>query len=354
MKRLTTMSLVLGALAWPSMGLAEISFTNGSWTTDFDYGQLCNMGGYGGAVDCRDIENDGTNWHYNNTGDDGGPYSEINPAAALPQGNNVNGYRQNGFPIRIGWANNEPELWVRWYMRYEAGYSWVGGGPKWHKWLYMYTGETTNKSDRWVIPEPYSGGYRIISGGFESTTSSPDWNDTFGATSDGSWHMVEVHLKMDTNGQADGSPANGIAQMWIDGVKIIDANDFNYSRGSLEARSGIRFFNIASNKSEVATGGYIDFSDIEIWKVTPPNISPDGDPWIGPVNGFSGAGSLPRPKSPAPVSISFYAPIDENNFTNRGVGYDKTSLVLSYLEATSGSTKSTGYRFNSDATQAVR
>lgn len=50
-----------------------------------------------------------------------------------------------------------------------------------------------------------------------------------------------------------------------------------------------------SNQATPGNGGpaYVDYDDIEIWKTTPPNISPDGDAWIGPLN--TAAVATPNP-----------------------------------------------------------
>lgn len=262
-------------------------FTDGYWTTDWWYGELCNVGGYGGLADCKPIADDGVSWGAFHTGDNGAPYTEVSASAAMAQGDNTYGFRQQGAAVAISWDRQEPEIWIRFYIRYEAGYSWVGGNPAWHKWLYIYTQEG-NKNKRWVIPQPVGSGFRIIAGGYEENTSINDWQGVFGTTSDGLFHMVEVHFKMDTNGAATGS-ADGIAQLWIDGDEFISVTDFNFSRGDAFAKGGFHHFTMTSNRSEVDQGGYVDISDIAISIVQPSATHPiSGDPWLGPVNGYNG------------------------------------------------------------------
>jgi len=347
--------IMLGTLVWPSMGLADISFNNGVWVTSFDYGQECSGDG------CNLISDDSVGWNAgpgtNGGPDQSGKETEGVVAANNPDGAGGLGARfwigrnskdQNTKPNRISFPTQEKEIWVRWYMRYEQGFDYGGSGPGYDKWLYM---RAPDQSTRWIIPQPAQGAFRVATSGPDShpINNNINWTDVFGITSDGLFHMIEVHIKIDTDS------TNGVIQMWVDGNKIIDVDDMDISGGDPSARLGIKYFDFVSNQSppQNASVMYVDFDDIEIWKTTPPNISPNGDPWIGPLNGFSGAGSLPKPKSPAPVGVSFYNPIEDSNITSRG-WFDKTSMVLANSGATSGSTKSIDYRFNSGATQALR
>ena len=99
---------------------------------------------------------------------------------------------------------------------------------------------------------------------------------------------------MDTNGVAGGAPANGIARMWIDGVLLINDTTVNFSDGNVEAKAGIARIDFHENQSSVTGGPYfVDYDDIAIYKVTPPNKDPgNAHAWIGPLNEFSGAGTF--------------------------------------------------------------
>ena len=154
---------------------------------------------------------------------------------------------------------------------------------------------------------------------------------------------------MDTNN------ANGIGRLWVDGNPVADEVTVNYSEGNSTTRNGIKFMDFHDNQSSPGNGGpkYVDIDDMAIWKVTPPNTDSFGNPWIGPLNGFSGAGALPKPMPPEPFEVSFYDSIEDSNFASLG-WYEKTSMVLINSGATSRSTKSIEYRFNSGASQAMR
>lgn len=162
-----------------------------------------------------------------------------------------------------------------------------------------------------------------------------------GATSDGLFHMFEMHIKMNTEGNAD-----GIGRIWIDGDLKLNKTDVDYTFGRNAAdaaiiRDGMKYVEFHENQASPGNGGpaYVDYDDLAIYKTTPPNTDPvSGLPWIGPLNGFLGAGSLPRPMTPEPVDVSFFDSIEDSNFASRG-WYDKTSMVLVNSGATSGSTK---------------
>jgi hypothetical protein len=78
-------------------------------------------------------------------------------------------------------------------------------------------------------------------------------------TSDGQWHLFEIHLKMDTNGR------NGVVEWWVDGVRRLYRTDVNFN---YKYRAGWSYMVIGSNGGRVANGGpsayYVDYDDIVI------------------------------------------------------------------------------------------
>ena len=357
MRILTPSLIMLGTLVWPGMALA-IDFSNGGWSTSFDYGQECSQRGNLGNANCGSVSNDNIYWNW---GDkmQGGHATEAVSAANNPNGDGGLGFRSwvgDGTNVQTGTARidfpaPQKELWIRWYQRYQAGFAWSGGKPQYDKTIYIRSNGGPAVLPLHATP---SRGFVIASQGSPEhyqADSQPTvtWTDVFGPTSDGKWHLFEIHIKMDTNS------SNGIGRMWINGNLVIDVTGIDYSGGNGVVRQGWSWFEYHSNQKTPVNGGYayVDYDDMAIWNQTPPNNDDRGNPWIGPLNGFRGTGALPKPMPPEPLEVSFYDSIEDNNFASPG-WYDKTSMMLVNSGAATGSTKSIEYRFNSGATRTIR
>jgi hypothetical protein len=70
----------------------------------------------------------------------------------------------------------------------------------------------------------------------------------------------------------------------------LDSLSVDYSGGNAASRAGIKFIDFQSNQSSPDNGQamYVDYDDIEVWNTTPPATDSFGDPWIGPLKGYSG------------------------------------------------------------------
>ncbi len=267
--------------------------SSGHFEDDFDYGQECAMNAATPTVDCNPLAPAGIVWSdYDsgnplNTNSPTGYYQSVVTAAANPNTFSPYGARfwvDDGTNVvtpkaKINLESAESEIWVRWYMRYQPGFAWSAGNPNYDKTIYFWENGPGGKS---ILYEHASGTFMILSGSVDFTEipASPtiSWQDVFGTTSDGLFHMFEMHVKMDTDG------TDGIAQAWIDGVKVIDSATVDFN-----GMTGIKRGDFHSNQSSVSNGGpeYVDYSDMT-WSISPSGISPDGDRWIGPVNGFMG------------------------------------------------------------------
>ena len=167
----------------------------------------------------------------------------------------VNGGTGSG-GMKIEFTPAQKELWVRWYMRYQAGFKWNPLVAD--KWLYFHPGEPHA-----VVPEWYSDEVNVWSlaqGNHRSLTNN-GWSQVMGGSvSDGKWHFYEVHLKMDTNG------ADGVAEVWIDGTKKLTATDVDYG-----TQAGWSYFVIGHNKGVVSNGVpmAIDFDDFVVSSIGP-------------------------------------------------------------------------------------
>ena len=187
-----------------------------------------------------------------------GSGDQIVSAANNPSGGGGKGFRHwrgggtnnNGGGLTITLPTALSEMWVRFYMRYSAGFAWSGGGP-------MYT-----KEHYWgscgagcvIFGIQGSNSWGINYNGSVNHPSSLSWAASQGGNvGDGKWHLYEYHLKQ--NGSA------GAIEIWVDGVRYLNAT--NVSLGSI----GWRSFTLGSNQSTVSgcsSGCYTDYDDIAV------------------------------------------------------------------------------------------
>lgn len=205
---------------------------------------------------------------YNMIGDE----EQITSAANYPGGGGGKGQRhwvgdgsnKNTGGLGISFSSPEPEIWFRWYMRYELGFAWspyLG----YDKILYVHGAGSEMITgfygpDKLSIYGQHTGDdkhYRCYDCGWETIMGGP--------TSDGQWHLYEIHLKMDTNG------SNGVAEWWVDSVLQLSHANCNF--GTV---TGINWIGIGSNQGSPGNNRTmaVDFDDIA--------ISNTG--YIGPLN----------------------------------------------------------------------
>lgn len=169
MRILTPCLIMLGTLVWPGMGLA-IDFNNGAWNTSFDYPAACSKGAPG--QQCEDYslaQTDQIHWSYRGTHATGGEYTQVTAAANNLDGDGGMGARFwvgdgtniNSPQVRFHFPTQQPELWVRWYMRYQAGFAW--SNLNYDKIFYMRFGKdnTIASSKMEIIPQPIGGTFQL-------------------------------------------------------------------------------------------------------------------------------------------------------------------------------------------------
>ena len=138
------------------------------------------------------------------------------------------GYEASSVPsnssggISISFATAQPEIWVRWYMRYQAGFKWSSILED--KIIYF---DVLSRQTSVIVAWQDFAYSKILAQSAGSRTflsaKGKGWTGTMkGEASDGLWHLYEVHLKMDTDG------ANGEAHMWIDGVQAISKTGIDW------------------------------------------------------------------------------------------------------------------------------
>ncbi len=327
----------------PQILLAAITFdSDGKWETTFNYPECTQRGG-GGAVSCDDVQTDNIAWNWGAAAIEGN-YSQVNTDANHPPGTG-NGARfwvgdgqniQSG-AISVTLPSAQQEIWIRYYIRYEAGFNWSNQGYEKH--LYIRTAPGP------AVVTGFGGGGRfyVYSAGNSpsaSLYSSLTWNNQMANpanVSNGEWIAFEVYLKMDTNG------TDGVTRLWIDGNLVLDREDVNHSGGSSAVREGWTYFDFNNNQDRPdningpigRSYAYVDYDDIAIYNQTPPNTDAHGNRFIGLLNSDEEAAPLPPSptESPAPVdpvtgltkeNLLFSESFENNTWSARG-WYDGTN-----------------------------
>ena len=352
--------MLSSSLLFPVDSFSSISFTSGKWQTTFNCNEQTQLVG---TLNC-----DGMEWWHNYTG--AGSYrTQILSVANNTSGTGGRGARfwigegqnNNTGTIKVNFPSYQKELWIRWYIRHQAGYAFSSLEDD--KNLYIYSAGNVTQ----VIPEFYTNTYRLAS---QSTpnpnpviTSNYGWNQIMGGSvGDGLWHCFEIHLKMDTNG------SNGVGQLWVDGVLRASNNAVNWSNNSATAQQGWEYFIFEENQKYISGGPYyVDYDDMVVYNTTPPNVDAQGNAMVGPI-GWSGTSSpstgttTPVQSVPAqdtttqttsvPATVLFEETFESTALSSKG-WYDNTSPVFTSTETIPGSSKAIEFRFNAGESAPV-
>jgi len=212
-----------------------------------------------GGCDGMDLINDG--WYPTCSNKPSGK-SEINVSLNNPLGTGKgmrqvigDGSNSQGAAPRITFTSSHGEIWMRWYVRYEAGFvlSTVGH-TTYHKYAYIrFSPSSFSKvfdilGNTWSLTHQGcdSGGNDYGGTGFTGMNS--------GSVGDGQWHSVEIHVKIETSGN------NGIFEAWMDGVQQMDIHDTNY------CGTPITSLTLGTNQSWPTNNNcaYFDYDDIAL------------------------------------------------------------------------------------------
>lgn len=232
---------------------------------------------------------------------------QITTAANMASGGGGRGQRHwlgDGNNILSGGTNvilnpSQSEIWMRFYMRMPSGFDFGASGPQDYKIIYI---------------DPLTS-LRIIIGfygqalslyGYKThyqTLSAPNKGWSYingGRYGDGLWHCYEAHFKMDTNG------TNGIGELWVDGIQLIDDHNANWVNGD---GTQIHQIVIGHNSAFPANGRCmpVDFDDIAI----------NNTGYIGPI------GSAP---SPIPIVPDITPPSTPTNLTATSISSSQINL----------------------------
>ena len=181
------------------------------------------------------------------------PEDRITTEANYPGGGGGKGFRHyrgdgtnvGGNAIQIDLGAGYPELWGRFYMRYQLGFAWLNGQPHYSKDLYVNVATPS----AWVFGIQGSASWGIFNGS-TSIPSSKSWVSTMGgSTGDGQWHCYEWHIQ---------HGAGARIEIWVDEVQVLNTTT-NMPAGSTRSMA------VGENQNLVAGAGaipwYTDYDD---------------------------------------------------------------------------------------------
>ena len=182
------------------------------------------------------------------------------------------GYTNNSGGLTVNFSSPQSEIWMRWYMRFEQGFAWNYLNN--YKLIYVNPGtsrvilgwdgsnylrvrvDSTNQNYNNNINFPAGGWDAVmVNGGtYIQTSANGATPGQINQTSDGEWHIFEIHLKVDTNG------TNGIIEWWVDQVKVTNVTNANLNAVPISVAV------IGSNSTYPLNGRdmYVDYDDIAI------------------------------------------------------------------------------------------
>lgn len=249
--RLVGPVLGLSLFLLPGSALAAINLP---WSTTYNCPESDQFGWFGSIpLVCDGISRAG-GWTTNGLGE------QITSPANYPGGGGRgqrhwkgDGSNSNSGGTSVSFVTVQPELWIRWHMRYETGFKW--NPLTYDKILYIHT---ATQSVDVIVEFSGSDGFDLYAQGGSGHLSCANcgWNTIMGgSTSNGQWSCYEVHIKMDTNG------SNGIGEYWLNGVKKYSNSSANFG-----TKPGWGSILIGSNQYAPNNGRsmYVDFDDIAI------------------------------------------------------------------------------------------
>lgn len=181
--------------------------------------------------------------------------------------NNRQGTSNNAGGIRLNIPSKPQEVWIRWYMRYQAGFDWQHILQT--KDLYVNAGSFAGSFTLGFHGEN-GWGVAIVQPQSQNLFGSPGWRGTMkGALADGLWHAYETHIK---------TSKPTIAESWIDGRRVHRDTKVDFAEVTLD------FILVGSNQCcvTVQPDMYTDYDDFA--------VSTTG--YIGPI----GAAPQPPPR----------------------------------------------------------
>jgi len=235
------------ALASPQFSEADIDLASGFWSTTYNCPD--QQQGDGVWMTCDGLGRYG-DWTVST-----GQAEQITPLANRAAGSGGSGQRHwigsgrnsNSGSAQFCLTSPQPELWIRYYTRWQPGY--FMSGQQAQKMVYSHAPGTRPYIDTYG-----EDGIRVVTNSTIFTSTSGVWRTMMGGqASDGRWHEFQFHLKA--------AAANGGGDVWVDGRKVLSFTGFDW--GSI---TGWQCFGYPENVDSNATGStiYQDVDDLAI------------------------------------------------------------------------------------------
>lgn len=237
------LALFISCIYW-SLSFADVNLP---WSTTYN----CPDWSEPNSLGCDGLSNGGE-WTCNP-----GSYEEQITSAANYSGGGGgkgqrhwkgDGYDNNSAGLLIVFKTTQPEIWFRWYMRYQTGFQWSTLNND--KIIHCFDNTGAQFVVEWGTG-PDKARFEVGGTPYESSAGN-GWNTVMGGSvSDGQWHLYEFHVSF---------PA-GVGDIWIDGVQRLHKTGMNFS-----GKTGLKRILIGSNQIYPNNGGclYVDFDDIAI------------------------------------------------------------------------------------------
>lgn len=210
-------ALVLATVLWTGESLGAVDLP---WSTTFDCAEWTQ---YSDPLDCDGIGKKGS-W----TAEPGAHYEEIIADANYPGGGGGlgkrhwvgNGTNNNSGGITIDFDQNPERLWIRWYQRWQTGFTANWGTFK-NIWFERNDGTRMVFHTGCAGSDQHSDGIDLNPPDNTTCTRNVGFGYSFypGGVSDGSWQCFEVHIDI---------PAS-TWKVWINGDSIVERTDVDFA-----------------------------------------------------------------------------------------------------------------------------
>jgi hypothetical protein len=197
-----------------------------------------------------------------------GSMDQITAAANHPAGEGGKGFRHwvgdglnNGGGGIVVTFDPTPEIWFRYYIRFQAGFAWASGVIN-MKTIYCNRGEPG--TFYFGLHDGVIGGHvevdRTGGGNKHSKVTWAQWQSD--ATGDGKFHALEVHARMNTTGTS----SDGVLEYWLNGTRIYSNSAIHFA-----STTGATFTNCAVGENHYnpsnRADAYVDFDDLAVSRI---------------------------------------------------------------------------------------
>jgi hypothetical protein len=169
------------------------------------------------------------------------------------------------------------EIWIRWYMRFEVGFTWAQYNG--FKMLYYRRQAAEGGGNSNYILTAFWGDSIALAlqmgDGRNIRADGHGFGVYPGDPSDGSWHSYETYMKRETSSNA----SDGKLKIWMNGTLVLDRSDLRHGLGMGGFLIGSNAKHFPLNTRDM----YVDYDDFFVTTTTPTNRDAANNPMIGPI-----------------------------------------------------------------------